>query len=253
MDYRETLAELDRATGPREFFAALEPYALSLGFSSIAMGELVPENSSIDDPIGYVGEFDAWIRHYSARRFALEDPGAILLQRRRYRVITWDMIRDYCSKNSKANKIFVEAEAFGIYDGMTILLVTPRMTTGFVKLDGPTGCIYNLSELDYLRLVALCQQVILDEVLAIDPGLAGATSIKLTPRGSEVLPGVLAGLSNKQIANRHGVSEDAIKSQVDRLYHDFDIKDEPGNKRVMLSVKATLAGFANFRSLFSRK
>ena len=52
------------------------------------------------------------------------------------------------------------------------------------------------------------------------PALSG-----LTKREKDVLSGILDGLSNKEIAREHGITERTVKEYVGTLLHKFEAKD----------------------------
>ena len=52
------------------------------------------------------------------------------------------------------------------------------------------------------------------------PALSG-----LTNREKDVLSGILDGLSNKEIAREHGITERTVKEYVGTLLHKFEAKD----------------------------
>ena len=47
----------------------------------------------------------------------------------------------------------------------------------------------------------------------------------LTNREKDVLNGILEGLSNKEIAREHGITERTVKEYVGTLLHKFEAKD----------------------------
>ena len=57
------------------------------------------------------------------------------------------------------------------------------------------------------------------------PGTAGAGNLKLTPREAEVLRLVRAGLANKQIARRLGISERTVKAHLTSAFQRIGVVD----------------------------
>ncbi|GFD82063.1 hypothetical protein KUL118_49250 [Tenacibaculum sp. KUL118] len=61
------------------------------------------------------------------------------------------------------------------------------------------------------------------QTLRVLPSLSG-----LTNREKDVLNGILEGLSNKEIAREHGITERTVKEYVGTLLHKFETKDRIG-------------------------
>lgn len=251
MHYARMLKALQKTKRAGEAFSILEAYCIGQNFKSLAMVEVVKDCYAPFKPIGMVGFNSEWMKHYSIRGFRLIDPAIQMALTGKYRYFTFDTIKEHCSANSKAGRIFVEAEHFGIFDGIAVIMPTVRGTVIAAKIDGGAECVKGLSEQALHRLVSISQETLLKEVQFAQSEGEGVMPPTVTKRCAEILPFVLQGMTNKEIAKVQNCSEDAIKDLMERLYVDFGLKDSAYNKRVVLAAKATTAGYFPPKAIFS--
>jgi DNA-binding CsgD family transcriptional regulator len=69
-----------------------------------------------------------------------------------------------------------------------------------------------------------------------DPS-AGARHLVLTPRQSEILSLVAVGFSDKQIAERLGVSPRTVRTHLERLFHEYGFSSRSAAVAAWLRAK----------------
>ncbi len=103
----------------------------------------------------------------------------------------------------------------------------------FLKHDAPASLCRSIREVAAGR-VCFDQELLARAVQAASGEPASARARRLTPREREVLSSVLDGLANKEIAERLGVSESAVKGTLQQLFAKTGVRTRSQLVRIAL-------------------
>lgn len=224
-----------------------------LGFTSMFLGEIPPDEKLMDDQMVHYSPDDPWPLHYSTRRFRLVDPIIPMVKSLKYDVITWDMAKEQIRKNCHAARMYREAALMGIEDGLMFVRYTQNNTIGYAQVMGAANCVQEMDSLLMLQLEALARAAITKEA-----SFSKVVEIKrelppLSPRMLEVLRPVIEGWTNEAIAAEFGITSGAVENIISKLYAAFGVPDHKYlNKRVTLSNRARLYGLSPIEPVLTK-
>lgn len=239
IDYQELRERVAAARNSGEATLFFSIAYKSLGFTSMFLGEIPPDEKLMDDQMLHYDEADPWPEYYSSKRFRLVDPIIPMVKSLLYDVISWDMARQDLRKNNHAVRMYRDAERFNIFDALMFVRATQNKTIGYAHVLGPKDCDKALSDNDLLNLQRLANETIVKEASFSMVTETSRPLPDLTPRMLEVLHPVLEGWTNDAIATEYGTSAKAVENILAKIYDAFRIPDHPAlNKRVVLCNRA---------------
>lgn len=253
MSFERTRILIEGATTPGGAYQVFREAVLPLGFSSVVLGEMPWGPQLIDNPMIYYDLADPWPPHYARRGFKNVDPGVAMIASLQYRIITWAMIRAATRGNSHAARMFREAAAFGLFDGWNVVQFTPAGTIAFIGMHGRKSCYKDLPEFSRLMLADLAGQAIIKESNLARTSFQLPEDLKLSRREQEILPCIIEGLNNMEIAEQQSVSHKSIEPHISRLKVKFEVPKNIGERRVRLAVLADRRGYGTTSKLEIRR
>lgn len=227
---------------PGEAFKLLNTYARARQVRSVWVFELPMGTDETVDPFLFYAPDDPWPLLYSNRNFRNVDPTMKLIRSLKYPVVTHDMARALSRKNSAAEYMFLEAEAHGFEDCATVVQVTENGTIGCAAFAAGQSFFKMLPEIERLRLFDLARYAIAAEARLSKTAIRRPEVPALSPRALEILPLLVQGLTDKQIAEIQSCGARSVQSHIINMYEAFGIPAHLKNKRLALAVAAERAG-----------
>ena len=237
------------ATRPGEAFEVLNAYARERRVLSVWLFELpMPYTETVEPFLHYAAD-DPWPLLYSNRNFRNVDPTLKLIRSLRYPVVTHTMARARTRKNSAAEHMFLEAAALGFEDCATVVQVTENATIGCAAFAAGPVYFTTLSELERLRLFDLGRYAIASEARLSNTTVNRQQLPALSPRALEILPLVVQGLTDREIAALQRCGARTVQTHVTNMYQAFGIPTSLKNKRLALAVAAAKVGISPIHAI----
>ncbi len=164
-----------------------------------------------------------WLEHYLEQSYAEIDP-MIQQSRREARPFHWFEVDKRLNLNPRQKAFLEDLRQAGMTDGLAIPVFGPKGTMAYFGL-GTVNDTLQVTEADKMELQFACLQThnrymdlsnIADETMPIK---------RLSPRESEVLSLVAAGLSNNFIADELGISENTVDTMLRRVFAKLNVNN----------------------------
>lgn len=156
-----------------------------------------------------------WVKRYLEKSYADIDP-VIEQSRREARPFHWFDVDKKLNLNAQQKEFLEELKSAGLTDGIAVPVFGPKGTMAYFGL-GTLEDQLDISDADMMELQFACLQT---HNRYIDLAhIDDETPIKrLSPRESEVLSLVAAGLSNNYIGERLNISENTVDTMLRRVF-----------------------------------
>lgn len=234
----ELLKFIDTARTPDTVFDAFYDFVRPHGFLTIVLIELPFRDKMATNPFVHYHPDDVWPVVYTSRDYQTVDLALPMLMSLKRTYLRWADVREQTRQNSIGMRMFEEAEQLGRADGVSIPQVLPDLTLGSCTLAGPVGCFDDLSEAKKFEILEVARRS-LTRIANLN---ASKVVVREAPifsdREREILPLIIAGLTDKEIGRAHGTSHRTIQTQINNMVERLNIPPNIRNKRLVLAVTA---------------
>ena len=178
---------------------------------------------------------DEWIEKYVTRQFSEIDP-VIQQSRLEAEPFHWFEVEDKVKLTAEQRFFLKELRAAGLTDGIAVPIFGPMGTMAYFGL----GCVNDTLDLPHEQMMELqfaCQGThnkYIDLTTELDDN---DPPVKLSGRETEVLSLVATGLSNNNIAERLGITENTVDTILRRAFKKLGV-----NNRITAVLKGIGAG-----------
>lgn len=220
------------AETPEEAFNVFLQALATLGFDRVMYSALANSREA-NAPAILANYPDDWIDHYVRQGYVQSDPvrRTCIVARRPF---AWSEIATSPHFTAKHLRIFPEAEAAGLHDGVAVPLHGPCGEVMGVGLASSVGGVEPLRHLHKINVTALQFHIV---TMALQPQPLQPEVVHLTRREREVLQWCIAGKSNSVIADILNVSEKTIEFHLSNCFGKLGV-----SSRVAAVVKALNLG-----------
>ena len=140
----------------------LHPRLMALGLETILIGEF---RLNRDNPIRWQLRHDpyGWHQYYHNRHYGQFDVMRQIIFDPDAGPVSWLDLRERTREGSPERRIFIEAEGFGLFDGLIVPAPMPRGNFGGFSVAGPLGCVRHLGTESITAIITLATQVMIKE------------------------------------------------------------------------------------------
>lgn len=221
---RDHLIETDKAGTPDELFRLFDKFVgrFDIDFSSYTILSKQLKSVALDAGIIRENFPEEWVRHYKQARFAEIDP-IIDQVRRRSEPFHWFDLERTVKLTPKQRLFLKELRRIGVTDGIAVPIFGPMGTMAFFGF-ARTGGALDLMSQEFTILQIACQRTH-SRYLELTEDSASRKQVSLSSRETEILSLVAAGLSNNNIAERLGITENTVDTILRRAFRKLDARN----------------------------
>ena len=220
----------------RDLFRVFDDFTRECGLSHSAYFIMSKQLRAIPPETGIVRQNfpKEFAKIYATRNFVKFDP-IIIQSRKESRPFHWNDVRKSSSLNAQQMQVFDAHKAADFLDGIAVPVFGPMGTMALFSL-ASQGAELNLTPTQEIELQFACLQTHnrYFEMAQINDE---APEKPLSPRETEALTLVAAGLPNSAIAERLGVTENTVDTMLRRVFTKFGV-----NNRISAVLKGIGCG-----------
>jgi len=216
MDVADFIEVSNRAGTPEEVFQLYLKAVGELGFDRVMYGARGrPRDLRAPEEPALMRNYpDDWIKHYVASGYVESDPVRRVCAVAR-RPFTWEEIVNSGNFSKRELRIFPEAKAAGLHDGVAIPLHGPGGEVFGVGMAGSAPGVEPRRQLNKLNVLTVQFHTVYSAL--VFPAEA-APPIRLSAREREILQWCLAGKSTWAIGRILSASEKTVEWHLTRAY-----------------------------------